>query len=47
MAETQVFGEAPVFVSAFEKRGVILVRHSVVKLKCGREGDGGDGWMDG
>lgn len=29
MAETQIFGEAPVFVVAFEKRGVIFVNHQL------------------
>lgn len=29
MTEAQVFGEAPVSATAFEKRGIILVKHEL------------------
>lgn len=35
MAEAQVFGEAPVLVVAFEKRGIILVEHELDGLLVG------------
>lgn len=48
MAETQVFGEAPVFVIAFEKRGVILMRHQRGVGEVAEELWGWRGWrMEG
>lgn len=32
MAEAQIFGEAPVFATTFEERGIILVKHQLGEL---------------